>query len=147
MTYHRPDALPEALEILAKSGAQVIAGGTDIFPAITGRELRSEMLDITGIAALSGIEQTSDGWRIGAAVKWAEIARAELPAAFQALQQAAHEVGSVQIQNSATLVGNICNASPAADGIPLAHFAACDRSLWRISFLAYVRSRLSPMRS
>lgn len=118
MTYHRPDALQEALEILATSGAQVIAGGTDIFPAVTGRELRAEVLDITGISALSAIEKTDGGWRIGAAVKWAEIARAKLPSSFQALQQAALKVGSVQIQNSATLVGNICNASPAADGIP-----------------------------
>jgi CO/xanthine dehydrogenase FAD-binding subunit len=56
--------------------------------------------------------------RIGAATTWSEIARADLPAAFDALKVAARDVGAVQIQNRATIGGNLCNASPAADGAP-----------------------------
>jgi CO/xanthine dehydrogenase FAD-binding subunit len=56
--------------------------------------------------------------RIGALTTWSEVARAQLPAHLRALQQAAREVGGVQIQNTGTVGGNLCNASPAADGIP-----------------------------
>lgn len=56
--------------------------------------------------------------RIGAAVRWADIAQANLPPALAGLQQAARQVGGRQIQNVGTVAGNICNASPAADGVP-----------------------------
>jgi CO/xanthine dehydrogenase FAD-binding subunit len=56
--------------------------------------------------------------RIGAATTWSDIARADLPPAFDALKVAARDVGAVQIQNRATIAGNLCNASPAADGAP-----------------------------
>jgi CO/xanthine dehydrogenase FAD-binding subunit len=56
--------------------------------------------------------------RFGAATTWSEIARAELPPAFDALKAAAREVGALQIQNRGTIAGNLCNASPAADGVP-----------------------------
>ncbi len=65
-----------------------------------------------------GIEKTASGWRIGAATRWSDIVRAKLPPAFDGLKAAAREVGSVQIQNAGTIGGNICNASPAADGVP-----------------------------
>lgn len=76
------------------------------------------MLDITGIDECRGIAQTTEGWRIGAAATWTDVVRAPLPPAFNALKLAAREVGSIQIQNRGTVAGNICNASPAADGVP-----------------------------
>ncbi|WP_456389898.1 FAD binding domain-containing protein [Profundibacter sp.] len=118
MAYFRPTDLKQAYGILADTGAKILAGGTDIFPAQARRELRGEVLDISAISELGGITQTKAGWRIGATTTWSEIAKAPLPPALAALQQAAREVGSLQIQNSATIAGNLCNASPAADGVP-----------------------------
>lgn len=118
MTYHRPTQLSDALRVAETRNVRVLAGGTDIYPALDGKEPLGEMLDITAIPGLSGISRTKTGWRIGATTRWSEVSRADLPAAFHALQQAARQVGSMQIQNSATVAGNICNASPAADGVP-----------------------------
>jgi len=114
---HRPADLGTALEILAGQAPRLIAGGTDLFPATDG-PLQGGILDLTAIPELQGIHHTGRGWRFGAAVKWAEIAAADLPPGFAALQQAARRIGGLQIQNSATLAGNLCNASPAADGVP-----------------------------
>jgi CO/xanthine dehydrogenase FAD-binding subunit len=76
-------------------------------------------MDISRLGDLRGIAPAPDGGiRIGALTTWTDIVRASLPPAFRALQQAAREVGSVQIQNRATIAGNLCNASPAADGVP-----------------------------
>lgn len=118
MTYHRPDTLAKALTLCADPGMRLIAGGTDIYPAVQGRDLPGDFLDLTAIGELSGIHRTRDGWRIGATTCWSEIQTADLPPAFDALKQAARQVGSVQIQNSGTVAGNLCNASPAADGVP-----------------------------
>ncbi|OZA00243.1 MAG: hypothetical protein B7Y02_18680, partial [Rhodobacterales bacterium 17-64-5] len=79
--------------------------------------LPGDVVDLTGVPALRGITQGA-GLRIGACTTWAEIAEAALPPALMALQQAALQVGGRQIQNAGTIGGNICNASPAADGIP-----------------------------
>ncbi len=117
-TYHRPGQLRDALAALAGQDMLVMAGGTDIYPAQQGRDLDREILDLTAISDLSGIRETAAGWDIGATTPWAMIAAADMPAAFHALQQAAKQVGSVQIQNSGTIGGNLCNASPAADGVP-----------------------------
>jgi CO/xanthine dehydrogenase FAD-binding subunit len=117
MTYHRPRVLADALKIAA-DGARVLAGGTDLFPATKSRALDGPLLDLTAIDALSGITRTDSGWQIGATTRWADVVRADLPPAFQALQQAGREVGSVQIQNAGTIAGNLVNASPAADGVP-----------------------------
>jgi CO/xanthine dehydrogenase FAD-binding subunit len=67
---------------------------------------------------LRGLQERDDHWRIGALATWSDIISADLPASFDGLKLAAAEVGGVQIQNRGTLVGNICNASPAADGVP-----------------------------
>jgi hypothetical protein len=58
------------------------------------------------------------GWRLGATTTWSELIEADLPPLFDGLKQAAREVGGRQIQNVGTLAGNLCNASPAADGVP-----------------------------
>jgi CO/xanthine dehydrogenase FAD-binding subunit len=70
------------------------------------------------VAELGTITKGQNGWRIGAAVRWRDILKADLPPAFDGLKLAAREVGSPQIQNVGTVAGNICNASPAADGVP-----------------------------
>lgn len=116
--YLRPGTLSEACDALAQRPAQILAGGTDVFPALVDRASPDAVLDISGIGELRGIVQAGEEIRIGARTTWADLARAELPPAFDALRQAAGEVGSVQIQNVATVAGNLCNASPAADGVP-----------------------------
>jgi CO/xanthine dehydrogenase FAD-binding subunit len=116
--YARPSDLGQALALMAERRWTVLAGGTDLYPATTAQTLAGDVLDINGIAPLRGISRTEGGWRIGARTTWTDVIEAELPAAFRGLQQAAREVGSVQIQNSGTIAGNLCNASPAADGVP-----------------------------
>ena len=118
MTYFRPTALSEALSWLADRDASIAAGCTDLFPATTFREISGSVLDVTAIKGLRGITEETNYWRIGGATTWTDIIRADLPTAFDGLKLAAREVGSVQIQNAGTVAGNVCNASPAADGVP-----------------------------
>jgi CO/xanthine dehydrogenase FAD-binding subunit len=103
---------------MSEAGALAVAGGTDVYPAHAGRALTRPIVDLSGIGTLRGIEETEESFRFGAATTWSMIARAQLPPAFDALKAAAREVGSVQIQNRGTIAGNLCNASPAADGVP-----------------------------
>jgi CO/xanthine dehydrogenase FAD-binding subunit len=103
---------------MALPGALALCGGTDVYPAHAGKPLNRPVVDLSGIAALKGITETAEGFRFGAATTWSMIVRAELPPAFDALKQAAREVGSIQIQNRGSIGGNLCNASPAADGVP-----------------------------
>jgi len=117
-SYHRPRELGEALAVLREGAITVIAGGTDYFPARVERPANEELLDITAIAALRRIETTPSHFRIGAGVTWTDLIRADLPPCFDGLKLAAREIGGVQIQNTGTIVGNVCNASPAADSMP-----------------------------
>jgi CO/xanthine dehydrogenase FAD-binding subunit len=96
----------------------VLAGGTDYYPSKVGKALADDILDITAIAGLRGIHEEGSHWRIGATTTWTELISAELPPLFDGLKLAAREIGGVQIQNAGTIAGNICNASPAADGVP-----------------------------
>ena len=116
--YARPRTLAEAVAALLASDAIALAGGTDIYPAHAGRPLPARIVDLSGIAELRGIRAEAEHYRFGGATTWSDILRASLPAAFDCLKQAACEVGSVQIQNRGTIAGNLCNASPAADGVP-----------------------------
>ena len=119
MSYLAPRSLGEALEALGSGGVRVLAGGTDLYPALRDRPVTFPVLDIGRIAELRGIARTADGgWRIGAATTWTDVINAALPDAFDGLKAAAREVGSIQIQNAGTVGGNLCNASPAADGVP-----------------------------
>lgn len=119
--YARPDSLAEALSLRGR-GAQIIAGGTDFYPLRVGRPLYDRdvscVLDLTALRDLKGIAEQGDFHRIGALTSWTAIAEASLPAQFDGLRAAAREVGGRQIQNRATIGGNLCNASPAADGVP-----------------------------
>lgn len=115
----RPDNLADALQALAaRAPLTVLAGGTDFYPARVGRFIDEDVLDISAIESLRGISDAGDHWLIGAATTWSDVAAAELPPCFEALQLAAREVGGAQIQNAGTVGGNLCNASPAADGVP-----------------------------
>ena len=116
--YLRPAKLQEAIEALASRPLTILAGGTDHYPSRVGRPAGEDILDLTRVAGLRGIRKTPQGWRIGAATTWTEILEARLPPLFDGLKLAAREVGGVQIQNAGTVAGNLCNASPAADGIP-----------------------------
>ncbi|HEX4326872.1 MAG TPA: FAD binding domain-containing protein [Burkholderiales bacterium] len=117
--YLQPTALGDVLAALADAPYTVLAGGTDFYPGRVGKPVDDvALLDITRVAGLSGISRTAEGWRIGATTTWSEVIRAPLPAVFDGLKAAAREVGGAQIQNSGTVAGNLCNASPAADGVP-----------------------------
>ncbi|MBS3651164.1 FAD binding domain-containing protein [Pseudaminobacter sp. 19-2017] len=116
--YAKPEKVEDALALLAEGEWRVLSGGTDFYPAQGSRPIRDNVLDIAGLSDLRGITETSDHWVLGARTTWTEVLGADLPPSFNALKQAGRDVGSVQIQNVATVAGNLCNASPAADGVP-----------------------------
>ncbi len=117
-TYHRPKTLDEALELLSTGDMRVAAGCTDLFPATDRKVLPGPVLDITRISALRGVARGPEGITIGATTTWRDLIDADLPPAFDGLKLAAREVGARQIQARGTIAGNLCNASPAADGVP-----------------------------
>lgn len=122
--YQRPNNLAEALTLLEQGGgrSRVIAGGTDLILQMRQGEYEIDLLvDITGIEELRRIEE-SEGWiQIGAAVTHAEVAKnCLIRKEARALSEGCAQVGSPQIRNMATLVGNVISAQPAGDGaVPL----------------------------
>jgi CO/xanthine dehydrogenase FAD-binding subunit len=116
--YLRPRTIDEAMVMLTETGGRIVAGGTDVLPALVDRPPPPILIDISRVAGLRGISRCDDAVRIGGCTTWTDLASASLDPAFHGLQLAAREVGSVQIQNVATIAGNLCNASPAADGVP-----------------------------
>lgn len=115
-SYARPQTLTDAISLMATGPHRILAGGTDVYPA-SGPQIDGDVLDLTLIPDLTGLWLESD-LRIGACTTWTALADATLPPALRALQQAARQVGGRQIQNVGTIGGNLCNASPAADGVP-----------------------------
>ena len=123
MQYHSPDSFSSAADIAANAQGSIrfLAGGTDVLV-----QLRSEMftpdtlIDIKKASGASSIQFTSDGsWRIGAAVACAEMSEHKhLKNDWPGVVEAVDLIGSTQIQGRATLVGNLCNGSPAADSVP-----------------------------
>ena len=116
--YLRPKTLGEAVIQLKMPGVQILSGGTDFYPALGERVAREAVMDISALRELRGISAEANYFRIGGLTTWTDVIRAPLPRCFDALKGAAREVGSVQIQNRGTVAGNLCNASPAADGVP-----------------------------
>ncbi|MBE7637255.1 xanthine dehydrogenase family protein subunit M [Sneathiella sp. P13V-1] len=116
--YSKPESLEEALECLKDSAATILAGGTDLYANESFKADNLHLIDISEIQSLCEIESTSDGWWIGSAVSWSEVAKADLPPLFDGLREAARMIGGRQVQNAGTVGGNICNASPAADSVP-----------------------------
>ncbi len=122
--YLRPDRLAQAVDALRDFGveARVLAGGTDLTVALRdGKAQPGVVIDIKRIADLpSDIALRDDHVVIGAQARMMDIAAHEaVRSLYPALVEAAVVVGSVQIRNRATLVGNACNASPAADTVPV----------------------------
>jgi len=118
-----PRALAEALALRADPAWLVLAGGTDVYPGHVGRAIGRPLLDLSRVPELGGFETRSDAsgrrWlRMGAGVTWTQLRDRRAEPGLEVLAQAAAEVGGFQIQNQGTLGGNLCNASPAADGVP-----------------------------
>jgi carbon-monoxide dehydrogenase medium subunit len=120
--YERPTRLDDALALLADGAdTRPLAGGTDLIIRLRDGTLRPRtVVDLKRIAELDRGIRVTDGWlRIGAQATMTDLLRDErIRRDFVALAEAAAYVGSVQIRNRATLAGNICNASPAADTAP-----------------------------
>ncbi len=116
--YLRPETLSDALSALAAGRYTVLSGATDHFPARVLATPAEDILDISGLAELTAIRIDAEGIWIPARATWAAVHAAGLPAFAGALVAASREIGGQQVQNAATVVGNLCNASPAADGIP-----------------------------
>lgn len=121
--YARPESLAEAVALLAAHGpdARVLAGGTDLIVRLRdGSATPAVVIDIKRIAELRpGIREVDGRVVIGATTVMTDVAADPLVRRhFPALAEAAAVVGSVQIRNRATLAGNVCNASPAADTAP-----------------------------
>jgi CO/xanthine dehydrogenase FAD-binding subunit len=116
--YLAPPTLHQALAALASGDRLVLAGATDVYPAAVGRPIVQPVLDVTGLPGLDRVVLDGAHWRVPALVTWSGIADADLPPLFDGLRAAARTIGGVQIQNVATICGNLCNASPAADGVP-----------------------------
>ncbi|HEY5628887.1 MAG TPA: xanthine dehydrogenase family protein subunit M, partial [Candidatus Limnocylindrales bacterium] len=123
-TYARPDTLADAVALLAERGpeARVLAGGTDLIIRLRDGSVRPELVvDVKRVPELAPGIRVADGGTlvIGATTTMTEIAAHPLVRRdLAALAEAAAVVGSVQIRNRATLAGNLCNASPAADTAP-----------------------------
>jgi CO/xanthine dehydrogenase FAD-binding subunit len=121
--YLRPTTLDQAIAALANPEAKpyLLAGGTDLIVRLRRGHLRpTVVVDTKSVRDLHAeIVAIDDGLRFGARVTMTSIIQdARVRQHFQALVEAASVVGSVQIRNRATLTGNICNASPAADTVP-----------------------------
>src|SRR5258708_16025051 len=106
------------MAVLAAGEAQILSGGTDFYPAVGERMVQGPVGDVSGRGEVRGVSSEAGWVRIGGLTTWSEIIRTPLPCCFDALKSAAREVGGVQIQNRGTVAGNLCNASPAADGVP-----------------------------
>lgn len=118
--YARPETLREAIDLVA-GGGRPLAGGTDLLVGLRKGKFSAELVvDLKGIDELAPrIRSTAEGVEIGAATVISDvIGHPEVRSAYPALVEAASAVGSVQIRNRATLAGNVCNASPAADTAP-----------------------------
>ena len=119
--YHRPSTLSEACEALAGGGARLLAGGTDLIPQLReGRREAERVVDLKRLAECMSIEVRSDGGlTIGAAAPASLVGRHPLVRErYPALAVSALMIGSHQVQNRASLGGNICNAAPSADAVP-----------------------------
>ncbi|HSO29234.1 MAG TPA: FAD binding domain-containing protein [Candidatus Sulfomarinibacteraceae bacterium] len=121
--YSRPATLPEVLAALAAGAAEgrprvIVAGATDHYPARVGRVLDEEILDVSALAGLREIREIDGGWLIQAGATWTDLVERPLPPWFDGFKRAARAVGGLGVQNRGTIVGNLCNASPAADGVP-----------------------------
>ncbi len=122
MQYETPTTLEAASKLLANAtgDARILAGGTDLLVQIRAEVLTPALIiDIKKIAETRTVTEENGGFRIGAAVTGAELKEhAKLKAAWPGVVEAANLIGSTQVQGRASLGGNLCNGSPAADSVP-----------------------------
>lgn len=122
MQYQSPTTVEDAIRILSSSDGdcRILAGGTDLLVQMhSGLAEPGSLLDIKRIGGLRDITQEDGGWRVGAAVSGAEMGEhAQLAATWPGVVEAVNLIGSTQVQGRATMAGNLCNASPAADSVP-----------------------------
>jgi len=122
MRYEAPDSLEGAVALLAgaKGETRVLAGGTDLLVQMRADILDPDLIvDIKKIPETRAITEEKGGWRIGAAVTGAELKEhPRLKKVWPGVIEAANLIGSTQIQGRATMGGNLCNGSPAADSVP-----------------------------
>lgn len=118
--YHRPGSIDEAVKMLGQPNARVLAGGTDIIVSIrNGSMSPSHLVDIKGIKELKNLQISDRELFIGAAVTINELIESrEVREKMPLLAEAGATLASHQVRNRATVVGNLCNASPAADMAP-----------------------------
>ena len=117
--YYRPDKINEALDSLSREKLTIAAGCTDLLPSTQQDNLGDNILDISGIKSLRNIDFENGFRRIGSGVTWTDIVENNnLPKCYDMLKECSLQIGSQQIQNLGTIGGNLCNASPAADGVP-----------------------------
>ena len=120
--YEAPESLDAAVKLLADEAglARVLAGGTDLLVQLrSGRLDPGLVVDVKRIPELRAIAAEDGGFRIGAAVSGAELGEhAAVAALWPGVVEAAELIGSTQIQGRASMGGNLCNASPAADAVP-----------------------------
>jgi aerobic carbon-monoxide dehydrogenase medium subunit len=122
MRYEAPDSLEGAVALLAgaKGETRVLAGGTDLLVQMRADILDPDLIvDIKKIPETRAITEEKGGWRIGAAVTGAELKEhPRLKKVWPGVIEAANLIGSTQVQGRATMGGNLCNGSPAADSVP-----------------------------
>lgn len=116
--YARANSSQQAVSFLAADSYTIMAGATDLYPAMVAPGPRPRILDISNIPELRSFDEKDGHWIVPALMTWSELLRTPLPPQFDGLKAAAREIGGKQIQNVATICGNVCNASPAADGVP-----------------------------
>ena len=117
--YYRPDKINEALDSLSREKLTIAAGCTDLLPSTQQDNLGDNILDISGIKSLRNVDFENGFRRIGSGVTWTDIVENNnLPKCYDMLKECSLEIGSRQIQNLGTIGGNLCNAAPAADGVP-----------------------------
>ncbi len=122
LSYIAPSTVDEAVGILAGASgiAKVLSGGTDLLVQLRSGRVKPDLIvDIKKIAGISGIREEKDAFIVGAATSGAELGDCEaLKRAWPGVVEATNLIGSTQVQGRATLAGNLCNASPAADSVP-----------------------------
>jgi CO/xanthine dehydrogenase FAD-binding subunit len=116
--YYRPDNINDAIATLSKGELTIAAGCTDLFPTTQEDSLGSNILDISAIKSLRTVSIENGFRRIGSGTTWSDLENEELPTCYEMLKECSSQIGSRQIQNVGTIGGNLCNASPAADGVP-----------------------------
>ena len=122
MQYEAPQTTKAAVALLAKAkgSAYVLAGGSDLLVRMKGGFIEPDLVvDIKRIKAMREAKKTASGWSIGAAVSCAELGENKaLIKTWPGVVEAANLIGSKQVQGRCTIVGNMCNAGPAADSVP-----------------------------